>query len=387
MDALSRRRQDQLANRHSDTTINALPSRESLQAVRKWQLKSSLKPLEDDKKEVLVRSATTTPSKRLFPVEGGFESLGDEAPAKALGSKEGLEVEHGILVADVIDTGIGMEEQELQRLFQPFVQANGSIQQTFGGTGLGLWICKEIVEHMAGEITVYSKPGVGTRIRFTLPFDAYPTHDPDHDRPRHQVQTPTERHNQDQDQDQDQGRDQDQDQDQDQHPDPGQDKFQDKSRGQGLGLGLGLGLGQGRAPLHARSMAQTTAWGNQEVAMRVKELRRKKRVSLHTSAHVRRPARRLRLLLLEDEGSAKDEKMGQVLEALGSVACEVFYSSYDEVVTSLQELHFEVHALLLIAGDWPNNVKLCLRRATDVCAPHAAKGVPTFLLVGEFAAY
>ncbi|MDQ6680401.1 MAG: ATP-binding protein, partial [Pseudomonadota bacterium] len=70
----------------------------------------------------------------------------------------------------VIDTGIGMTADQLDRLFKPFEQADSSTTRRYGGTGLGLAISRSLALLMGGEITVQSAPGDGTRVTLRLPL-------------------------------------------------------------------------------------------------------------------------------------------------------------------------------------------------------------------------
>ncbi|CAK9003865.1 Hybrid signal transduction histidine kinase J, partial [Durusdinium trenchii] len=70
----------------------------------------------------------------------------------------------------VRDTGIGIPEDHLTSIFEPFTQVDASSTRARAGTGLGLAICKELVEKLGGSITVESEVGVGTTFRFTAEF-------------------------------------------------------------------------------------------------------------------------------------------------------------------------------------------------------------------------
>ncbi|MEA2739384.1 MAG: two-component system, sensor histidine kinase [Acetobacteraceae bacterium] len=71
---------------------------------------------------------------------------------------------------EVEDSGIGMNSQTLDRLFQKFAQADSSISRRFGGTGLGLAISRQLTELMNGQLTAESREGVGSVFRVVLPF-------------------------------------------------------------------------------------------------------------------------------------------------------------------------------------------------------------------------
>ena len=75
------------------------------------------------------------------------------------------------VVISVTDTGSGIAEQDQERIFEPFQQANTSIRRQYGGSGLGLTISKQFVEMHGGKMWLESEPGVGTTISFNLQID------------------------------------------------------------------------------------------------------------------------------------------------------------------------------------------------------------------------
>lgn len=70
----------------------------------------------------------------------------------------------------VQDTGIGLEEELRDKIFEPFVQGDGSLTRRYGGVGIGLAICRRLIEHLAGSIGVDSHLGHGSRFWFVIPF-------------------------------------------------------------------------------------------------------------------------------------------------------------------------------------------------------------------------
>jgi signal transduction histidine kinase len=76
----------------------------------------------------------------------------------------------GDILVSVIDTGVGIAEADRLRVFDRFTQVGDTLTDKPKGTGLGLPICKEIVEHHGGRIWVESEPGKGSNFSFTLPI-------------------------------------------------------------------------------------------------------------------------------------------------------------------------------------------------------------------------
>jgi len=88
---------------------------------------------------------------------------------------------------EVKDTGIGMTDEQIQKVFSPFIQADSSTTRNYGGTGLGLSITKNIVELMGGELKVTSSPGSGSSFSFEIIFNTIDTSDETNDSKKHEL--------------------------------------------------------------------------------------------------------------------------------------------------------------------------------------------------------
>ena len=162
-----------LALEHSEFSLDDLLQRVS----------NMLVPIVRDKPlEVVMRRAPDVPNllvgdavrleQVLINIAGNavkFTASGEVFVQASLGAShpERMEVTFAIR-----DTGIGMSEQQLQQLFQPFRQGDDSMARRFGGTGLGLAISKHLVELMGGTIHVDSTLMAGSTFHFSLPLSA-----------------------------------------------------------------------------------------------------------------------------------------------------------------------------------------------------------------------
>lgn len=81
-----------------------------------------------------------------------------------------LKIQDDIISIEIKDYGIGIDKNNIEKLFVPYIQEESTTSQHFGGTGLGLAISKSIVEALNGEISVSSEKGKGATFTFTIPF-------------------------------------------------------------------------------------------------------------------------------------------------------------------------------------------------------------------------
>lgn len=96
-----------------------------------------------------------------------FTPKGEVAVGAEIRSRDGAAVRLHMWVRD---SGIGMSPEQLKNMFRPFTQADASITRKYGGTGLGLTICKRLVELMEGSISVESEYGKGTVFHVEIPL-------------------------------------------------------------------------------------------------------------------------------------------------------------------------------------------------------------------------
>jgi PAS domain S-box-containing protein len=82
-----------------------------------------------------------------------------------------VDIDNNFVTTQVIDQGIGIDKEEIIKLFMPFIQLDGGLSRNHEGTGLGLAICKRLIEKLGGSIEVQSKKGEGSNFNFKLPLE------------------------------------------------------------------------------------------------------------------------------------------------------------------------------------------------------------------------
>lgn len=102
---------------------------------------------------------------------GNSVKFTDQGYVKIEVKENAVDEKHCQVEVLVEDTGIGMSEQTMNVIFNPFVQGDGSTTKKFGGTGLGLSICKKLVNAMHGDISVESREGYGSKFKFYLTLE------------------------------------------------------------------------------------------------------------------------------------------------------------------------------------------------------------------------
>jgi len=100
-----------------------------------------------------------------FTQEGAVEISVCRQPGTDCSQREHLQFQ-------VSDSGIGIPAEQIESVFEPFVQAHAHLPERQGGTGLGLSICRRLVQAMGGQISIQSQPGHGTCVTFLLDFEA-----------------------------------------------------------------------------------------------------------------------------------------------------------------------------------------------------------------------
>ncbi len=131
----------------------------------------------DDEVPVFARGDPTRIRQILANLVGNAIKFTDSGEVFVSMESEGPLPDGRIRIAfSVLDTGLGIPPDKLDRLFKSFSQVDSSTTRRFGGTGLGLAICKRLVDLMDGEIDVESEgvPGKGSRFRFALPLEPLP---------------------------------------------------------------------------------------------------------------------------------------------------------------------------------------------------------------------
>lgn len=108
----------------------------------------------------------------IMNLAGNAIKFTDHGEVGVLVKMDSRDAERIRLKCTIRDTGMGISKQNLKRMFEPFTQVDSSLTRSRTGTGLGLTICRELIELMNGTIEVESKVNVGTTFQFTVEFES-----------------------------------------------------------------------------------------------------------------------------------------------------------------------------------------------------------------------
>ncbi len=110
----------------------------------------------------------------LFNLAGNAIKFTEQGGVRiVVGMQKDANANRSLLQFSVIDTGLGLSEEQISKLFQPFTQADQSMTRRFGGTGLGLAISKRLAEILGGDVTVKSELGKGSEFVVTIDGGAF----------------------------------------------------------------------------------------------------------------------------------------------------------------------------------------------------------------------
>lgn len=147
-----------------DLLVDAVKRRYAAAAVRKglrlaFEVAQGLKPLWADERRLQQMLSNLVSNAIKFTPEGGEVQVHLQPDAH-----------HTALTISVQDTGIGIADADIRRLFEPFVQLETGLGRRYGGTGLGLSLVRTLARLHGGEVTVSSTPGRGSTFLLTLPL-------------------------------------------------------------------------------------------------------------------------------------------------------------------------------------------------------------------------
>jgi signal transduction histidine kinase len=81
-------------------------------------------------------------------------------------------INRGVVDLEIIDTGIGIPRDQIEGMFQPFQQMDGSFRREFSGMGLGLTVARRLIDFLGGTLEIRSQPNIGTHVLLSIPYRA-----------------------------------------------------------------------------------------------------------------------------------------------------------------------------------------------------------------------